>query len=562
MKLNFAAKKENAMFAKIRIPCLCFSLIFVVSAYADPDGVLLPGERGITVIDAAASNPGTAESVQLPPSAAPDLTGAGYNWRRDKYAENNVFTSEHPADPPKPAAIAPEKVLAWEQMPQKSYLVPALEITGFLGLLSVYDRVVYPDQMQDGKKVYSSTLNSTWDHLRKQNWVFDQDPFNVNQFGHPYQGATMYGLARSANLGFWESAVYSNAGSFLWKMAGETDPPSINDQITTGTAGSLLGEALFRMAELVINDGGSHPDFWHEAGAAIISPPTAFNRTAFGDRYKSKFPSLNPATFWRVQLGASTSTSNISENNAIIDFGMSYGLPGKPGYTYTRPLDYFDFELSGQARADNPVENIMLRGLLYGKDYHAGGDKYRGIWGLYGSFDYISPSAFRVSTTALSVGTTGQYWLAPGVALQGSLLGGVGFGAAGTTPANLGERDYHYGVAPQGLLALRLLFGDRAALEVVGRGYYVNGTGHYTTVGSTAFDNAGGSETIVRVKTAFNIRVYGRHGLGLQFVESIRNSQYGNQPSRFQSEGVTSLVYTFTGDSFFGAVEWRDNVNK
>jgi hypothetical protein len=34
-------------------------------------------------------------------------------------------------------------------------------------------------------------------------------------------------------------------------MAGETDPPSINDMITTGQAGSLLGEALYRMADLV-----------------------------------------------------------------------------------------------------------------------------------------------------------------------------------------------------------------------------------------------------------------------------------------------------------------------
>ena len=66
----------------------------------------------------------------------------------------------------------------------------------------------------------------------------------------------MYGLARSSGLGFWESLAYSNVGSFLWKMAGETDPPSINDQITTGNAGSLLGEALFRMAGLVLEEGG------------------------------------------------------------------------------------------------------------------------------------------------------------------------------------------------------------------------------------------------------------------------------------------------------------------
>jgi hypothetical protein len=341
-------------------------------------------------------------------------------------------------------------------------------------------------------------------------------------------------------------------------MAGETDPPSINDQITTGNAGSLLGEALFRMAELVLNDGGSNPGVWYEFGAAIISPPTAFNRTAFDDRYKTIYPSLNPATFWHFQLGSSL--NNSSQADATMNFAMSYGLPGKPGYTYTRPLDYFDFEISSQARASNPVNNVMLRGLLYGKDYHSG-NNYRGIWGLYGSYDYLSPAVFRVSNTALSLGTTSQFWVAPEIALQGSLLGGVGFGAAGTTPVSEGDRDYHFGVAPQGLLALRLLFGNRASLELDARGYYVIGSGQFNSLSSSSnpVDSTGGSEKIVRIKTGFNIRVYGRHGFGLQYVESIRDSQYGVQPSRHQRDGTVSLVYTFVGSSQFGAVEWRDD---
>ena len=62
--------------------------------------------------------------------------------------------------------------------------------------------------------------------------------------------------------------------------------------------------------------------------------------------------------------------------------------------------------------------------------------------------------------------------------------------------------------------------------------------------------------------TGINVRVYGRHGLGLQYVESIRDSQYGGQPSRHQRDGTVSLVYTFAGSSHFGAVEWRDNVNQ
>lgn len=503
------------------------------------------------VNQAPGKDPPGYELKQKTPASPPrpEPSGGAPKEGRDKTLEPNPIDAPGPNPAATKAGLTPGTVISWETGAGKSYLVPALEVPGFLLLLNGFDRLAYPNQTQDGKKVYSSTFSSTWEHLRRQHWVFDQDPFNVNQFAHPYQGATMYGLARSSGLNFWESLAYSNVGSFLWKMAGETDPPSINDQITTGNAGSLLGEALFRMSQLVLQDQGPRPDTLHEIGAAVISPPTAFNRYSFGDRYKTIFPNYDPATFWRFRVGEAL--NSISQSSAILDFNMAYGLPGKPGYTYERPLDYFDFQISGLVRASNPVENVLLRGLLYGKSYQAGND-YRGIWGLYGSYDYISPSVFRVSTTALSLGTTGQWWVGPGVALQGSLLGGVGFGAAGLTLAS-GERDYHYGVTPQGLLALRLLFGNRAVLELGGRGYYVSGTGS---------DNAEGSETIGRASASFNVRVWGRHGIGLQYVESVRDARYANLPSKYQSDGTVSLVYTFTGDSHFGAVEWRDQKDR
>ena len=506
------------------------------------------GERTQPAVQATPKDAPGFELQEKAPSSPvrPAEKGGASGGRRDRALEPNPIDSSAPPPTGKEKGLTPSNVLSWETGAGKNYLIPALEVPGFLILLNLFDRAAYPDQREDGIKVYSSTPQSTWDHLRKENWVFDKDPFNVNQFAHPYQGATMYGLARSSGLGFWESLAYSNAGSFLWKMAGETDRPSINDQITTGNAGSLLGEALFRMSELVLQDAGPRPGVIAELEAAIISPPTAANRYLFGDRFKTVFPNYDPATFWRFQLGSSLNSS--SQNDAVLDFGMSYGLPGKPGYTYKRPLDYFDFQVSGQIRSSNPVNDVMLRGLLYGSKYEAGND-YRGIWGIYGSYDYISPAIFRVSNTALSLGTTGQYWAGPGIALQGTVTGGVGFGAAGVTPTASGERDYHYGVAPQALIALRLLFGDRAALDLSGRGYYVSGTGS---------DNSEGKELIGRASANFNVRIYGRHGLGVQFVESVRDARYGNLPDRQQSDGTVSLVYTFLGDSHFGAVEWRE----
>src|SRR5690349_13225588 len=59
-----------------------------------------------------------------------------------------------------------------------SHLIPALELPGFLALLNGYDRVAYAHQTENGRKIYASTFTTTWDHLRAQRWIHDQDPFN------------------------------------------------------------------------------------------------------------------------------------------------------------------------------------------------------------------------------------------------------------------------------------------------------------------------------------------------------------------------------------------------
>jgi hypothetical protein len=455
----------------------------------------------------------------------------------------------------------PNPALRADTSMRRSNVLPVLETVGFLTLLSAYDRTVHAADVQDGKKVYSATLSSTWDHLRRQTWVHDQDPFNVNQFEHPYQGATMYGLARSSGHRFWTSLIQANAGSFIWKMAGETDPPSLNDMITTGQAGSLLGEALYRMSDLVLRDArGEKPHRLHEILAGVLSPPSAVNRRAFGERFRSQLSDTAPVTSWQLRLGATADALShdyaapvsLLRHDAAAEFWMSYGLPGLPGYDYARPLDYFDFQMSFLSSASNPVENVMIRGLLIGRQT-AQRARSRGIWGLYGSYDYISPYLFRVSTTALSLGTTRQYWLVPGLALQGSLLGGVGYGAAGSTtvipstPTNAAIRDYHFGITPQGLATARLIAGDRIMLDAGAREYYVSGLGS---------DDTRGSETIFRGDIGLNVRVVGDHAFGVRFVASTRNARYGKLPDKRFSEGAFTFAYSFLGPRRFGTVKW------
>lgn len=428
---------------------------------------------------------------------------------------------------------------------RQSYAIPALEIVGFDLLLNLHNRRYISNE-------YSSNLTSIRRNLRAS-WAVDNDPFSINQLGHPYQGSIYHGFARSAGLGYWEALGYTFAGSAAWEIAGETTGPSRNDQINTGIGGSFLGEALFRLSSLMIEHGGGAPPLWRELGAAALSPSAGFNRLVFGNRFGPIFASRDPAYYSRIQIGFSgtarvnqgTSTTKLKPNEALTDFSIDYGLPGKPGYSYTRPFDYFN--LQATASSANGFENLMTRGMLKGRAYEAGANG-RGIWGLYGSYDYIAPQIFRISSTALSLGTTGEWRVSDSMALQGTAMLGLGYAAVGTTRGDVTEREYHYGVAPQALVAMRLIFAESASLDLTAREYFVS------TVAAT---DRGGHDNIVRVDASFTQRINRRHAITLKYLGNRRDASFPDLGTRRQSRGTIGLFYTFMGQDGFGNVDWR-----
>jgi hypothetical protein len=452
------------------------------------------------------------------------------------------------------AADAPSSPSTGTQpAPAASYGVPLAEILGFQLLLNQYDRHVLDAE------VYGSNFDSIKRNLRSH-WVYDSDPFSVNQFLHPYAGSMYHGFARSAGLNYWQSLGYTMLGSFVWEIAGETDPPSINDQFTTGVAGTFVGEPLFRMANLLLEHGAGKASLWRKLGAGLISPSTALNRVAFGDRFDAVFDSSDPALYSGAELGANLNATVHSNANVaalggtvipqsyrrgevVADYTLAYGLPGKEGYSYARPFDYFQFQF--RAASSNIFENVMSRGLLYGSEY--GGDRYRGIWGLYGTYDYIAPQIFRISTTAAALGTTGQWWLSQNTALQGTALAGVGYGSAGTIHG-AGDRDYHSGISYHALVGSRLIFSERAALDVEVRDYYVSG--HHS-------EDPGGSENIARAVAGLTVRLAGAHGVIVKYTASRRDARYPTLPDTRQTVGAISLGYIYLGSSGLGAVDWR-----
>jgi hypothetical protein len=425
----------------------------------------------------------------------------------------------------------------------RSVVAPVVEIVAFDFLLSRYNKRF------SGSTDYDVTWSSIRRNLRGP-WVVDNDPFKVNQAAHPYQGSLYHGAGRATGLSYWEASALTFAGSAWWEITGEKTPPARNDQIASGIAGSFLGEPLFRMAHLVQNRSDL-PGPWRQWIAAAISPAVGLNRLAFGSRFESTFADHEPAYYGRLHVGATRTTHNdfdftpeFRRNAAQVDFAVDYGLPGKPGYTYSRPFDYFNFQVL--LSTANGVENLSTRGLLYGTDY-AVGENYRGIWGLYANYDYLSPQIFHVSTTSLSLGTTGQWWVSRDVALQGTVLTGLGYSAASTARWAAENPEYHYGTAARAALALRLIAGTRAAVDVSAR---------MVSLGSITRRSSGRDE-ISRVDTAFTWKISGPHAVGVNYVWSHRSADFPGTPGRRQTLGRVGLYYTLLGQQGFGAVDWR-----
>lgn len=534
---NFRARSAPATHAGKRAALItALSCVMLIATCARADGVshgdyALPAPEGVGLkADSAVG------SAYLAPHADAQRPPLDFD-RRLLLAQSDATARSAGGASLEPAAVP------WGA--QKSHVIPALEIVAFDTLLNLFDRAYF------GGDDFDVTPSSIRRNLRRS-WVTDSDSFSVNQLGHPYQGSMYHGFARASGLNFWESFAYAFAGSAFWEIAGETTPPSKNDQINTSFGGAFLGESLFRMSNFWLEQGRG-PRFWRELGAAAISPPVGFNRYAFGDRFKGIYPSNNPEYYARFAVGASATTQEragttdeVRRNEALIDFGFDYGLPGKSGYTYRRPFDYFAFQAT--AASGVGFESVTTRGLVFGTDYGRQSNRVRGIWGLYGSYDYFAPQIFRLASSAVSVGTTLEWRPSQVFAVQGTALAGVGYATVSTIRGLANERSNHYGVAPQALLALRLIAGDRASLDLTAREYYVS---------DVSGGNRGGHDNVVRTDAALTWRIHKQHAIAVKYQFSRRDAQFPDLGDRTQTRGTIGIFYTLLGRDRFGTSDWR-----
>ncbi len=422
------------------------------------------------------------------------------------------------------------------------FLIPSAEVVGLYAGLASFNRYVL-------EKDWAYISPDTVHRNLTARWVLDQDDFTVNQIGHPYQGSLYFTAARSSGLSFWQSLPYVLGGSVLWEVAGESEPPSLNDQVTTTFAGTLLGEALFRSWYGLIGPEGESVGVLRYALATIVAPMATLNRLVFdGGSLR-----ITPRTqFFRMWLGSNYAgqvKDSAGERTELLGFGrqvsigvtMTHGFPGPQESAPYEPFDHFDLKLEA-AFPNTPYIGVFTRGLVWGGAFE-GSDWLHGLWGLFGSYDFSSLPLLRVSSSAVGPGVALRFGFAEGVTLQTTaVLSGVFFGSAGSVTEPVGNRDYHVGGGAQSLVEARLLLRDAGTLSVGSRNYLIRG---YASAPGTEFISYGwiGSE----------LRVIGHHAVGVEIQLARRAAQHPGVGELSHTGSLFRVYYAFVSDPFFGA---------
>ena len=210
----------------------------------------------------------------------------------------------------------------------------------------------------------------------KHGFVWDNDQFSTNLFAHPYHGNLYFNAARSNGLTFWESAPYAFAGSLMWEIAAEVEPPAINDLMATTLGGIALGEVTHRMSSLVLDDSKrGFSRFTREFLGTLICPMRGLNRMITGEMWKVKRSHYKYHDYDRIPVHFSIGAGDRyladdnylfrGEHNPYLEFRVQYGDAFDK--VNDGPYDYFTARATFGLSGNQPlISQINLMGKLWG----------------------------------------------------------------------------------------------------------------------------------------------------------------------------------------------------
>lgn len=394
----------------------------------------------------------------------------------------------------------------------------------------------------------------TWSRNLRLGWEWDEDGFEINMFGHPYQGGMYFNAGRANGLSYVESIPLALLGSWTWEYFGEDLRPSLNDLFVTTLGGIAFGEMAHRVAINVRDENARGAErLGRESLALVVDPVGGLNRLARGQwtRRGTNPEGRDPSQFYyRVEAGARrewTEPDDGSEREASPTLVLDGGFGDPFQRPYREPFDVFS--LHGEFSAGG-IEAVQTTGRLY----QAGlpdltGLKELGLGARHAfvvsqRFDYLNTPAYRYGGPSLEAGVLSRIGFPFGVTVRTRLAGSaLVMGAINPPDARPADdpadrnRDHDFGPGFGALLNVSLTLREMPVLLLRSRAEYLH------SVSGTPADHR---LAFADLKAMLPVR--GGLGAGVYLSADTRSSQYGREAGLATSFFQTRLFVSWSNE--------------
>ncbi len=421
----------------------------------------------------------------------------------------------------KSKTVMPSTAIVNKFNPQKSLWVPVIESIAQNLLMGGFNYVTGSE--------FAKISVSTIEHNFERGWSTDADGFPTNMLGHPIQGTMYYNLARTSGYNYWVSLGVATIGSWQWEFFMENEPPAWNDQIMTSYGGSLIGETLYRISNLIIDESAVGAErFWRELGAGLINPARLFNRLLFGRTSRVTNAKLYKKEFFfgEIAFGANnvadgTDFSSKGNNSPMLTLDFAYGKLFKS--SKIEPFDFFRFKAELNFKNQPLFGQLSLYNVFAGKVI-----KYKNknqlLYGVFGYFDYLDNNVYQVGATGAGLGIGYRTKLRKNFQFVGTLNAGAIFmGGANSEYATDNDVVFldsarAYNMGPGALAKAETIFRFSFGSFYVGYDFWWIHT----------WDGAKGDEFIGMLAPKFRVRVYNNWFVGLEYLLYHRVGKYSD----------------------------------
>ncbi|MES2276743.1 MAG: DUF3943 domain-containing protein [Bacteroidota bacterium] len=318
--------------------------------------------------------------------------------------------------------------------------------------LGVAELVPWTVDRAAGKDYANISWKTVGYNLNPGHWAWDNDPFQTNQFGHPYHGSYFFNSFRTNGYSFWQSVPAAFLGSYIWETFAENQAPAPNDFINTSFGGIVLGEMTYRMSNKIVNN---HTRGFHrqmsEVVAFIVCPTNGLNRILDGKWGKVSRNTLevdSSKVSAEFDLGYRKFGSN---NQALFSTAGRSGwyahaklLYGTPYENFRKPFTNIIINAEIGKDDSTALNMISVYGSLMGWQLDSG-EEVKHLLVISANYDYIHNVAFFYGGQSVKLNLYSQFQPFKKIKLNTQLSGGPIILAAVPSPYLVNGRNYDYG---------------------------------------------------------------------------------------------------------------------